>query len=394
MHGIEHLIAVTLLAGLFFIGIPSIGAFSVRKKWRQFRNKINEASLFPIVRFADFYKRDEGYIGPYRFFGVLQAIQENDIIWVKNTSCSICAELKDIDIYLLPEVVKQRGKEILPDEPLQHLSWNKVMSVPEGTEIFIAGALYNEGGKGIFRKNNSQSLTIVIYDQSPEILLKRSIWGGRQKNEYWNSYTYVSIFAGTFFLFFYAYLLLRLPIFRFPALAALTMSVVPLLPLLPPGVVFFYVYISFWRRGRYYRALRDIFLLPTRYFHESEYSGPQMECRLPTGEPYALLKFGSLDEGFGCMPFIRETAVFQPLYVPVMQYYGFGVPVLKEGKIKLTPPRDPMADYVIFPGNPDLLSFICRRKARKFEILSGGAFFIAFFMNYFIAFNIFGFLIR
>jgi Na+/proline symporter len=85
------------------------------------------------------------------------------------------------------------------------------------------------------------------------------MWAGRQRNEYWNHLTPISLIGG-----FVAELLWAVSLSgesRLQTLVALVMALIPILPLFPPGVVGFYWYRRLWRRARRIRAHRDLSLL-------------------------------------------------------------------------------------------------------------------------------------
>ena len=76
---------------------------------------------------------------------------------------------------------------------------------------------------------------VVIYDGDERSILLRAVWGGRQKNEYWNSFTLAALITGSVSLFLMSYLFLSHPLYRQAALFALTLGFFPLATLLPPG---------------------------------------------------------------------------------------------------------------------------------------------------------------
>ena len=163
--------------------------------------------------------------------------------------------------------------------------WRRIYSLPAGTPMFVGGSLELENGQGrVPRPGRASRWLVVIYDGPRETILPRAIGGGRQKNEYWNRFTLPALITGSFFLVVIAFLLLRFPPLRLPAILALTLSTFPLAPLLPPGVALYFLYRGLWKRARLLRAERDLLVLPLRYFPEEERTGGERTAPvLPTG---------------------------------------------------------------------------------------------------------------
>ncbi len=67
----------------------------------------------------------------------------------------------------------------IADEMPQIISWNRIFSLPQNSEMMISGPLFRQGGKGIFKGTEKDSLTVILFDGSRETLLKRSVWCGR-----------------------------------------------------------------------------------------------------------------------------------------------------------------------------------------------------------------------
>jgi hypothetical protein len=273
----------------------------------------------------------------------------------------------------------------LPDEEPEKISWNKIFSLPEGTKILISGSLFKEEGRPVFRSGKNRPLTVVIYDGPEETILRRSIWTGRQKNEYWNMITPGSITAGSFSLFIQTYILFRTPMLRFQALVALTASLLPVIVFVPPGILFFFLYRRLWRRGRILRAERDLLQLPLRFFPDPGDHSYQ-ETSLPDGETIAMLRVSNS----GKLPLhavegrikMRKSVLLEQYGKPDSQdYYIFGSPVQQGDTSMVEKPGDPMAEFLIIPGNPASLSAECARRAHLFELAAVAVFSIGLAMN-------------
>jgi hypothetical protein len=365
---------VITVAFLFFGLIPGIGAFSVRSHWRNFRRRMLEVSLFPFVQYSDVTRADKSP-GNFRLFGRLEAIQADNRIWVNSGSFTMEVDLTGVQLYTLPSYgigntddPFEKLEETLPDRQPQSISWNRITSLPAGIQVFVAGSMYSGQGHGIFRSQPKVPLMVVIYDGDERSILLRAVWGGRQKNEYWNSFTLAALITGSVSLFLMSYLFLSHPLYRQAALFALTLGFFPLATLLPPGVLFNFVYRYLWKRARLLRAQRDLFRLPLRYFQGKVDSAAQSEqvTPLPTGEQYIMTRDASVS--------IRDPVIIRGSGFlekpPPGDYVVFGVRPEAAEPPALIRPRDPMAELVLVLGNPEILARICDRRARILELFS------------------------
>ena len=276
------LAGLVLAAVIFYLVIPALGAVFVRSRWRGFRRSVIEASGYPQIHYEDIRGRaDEGAARQYHFLGVLEAIQDDDIIWLRNNELVLSADMKGQKVFLLPSQTTSReetltGDDVLPlsDETPRIVAWEKVRSLPEGIPVLLAGSFRAWGdrpahNRGLFRSEKKGDLLAVFYDGDNASLLRRAVWHGRQRNEYWNTITGVSMGAGVLTGMILSYFFLSPPISRIPAILSIIMSLVPIIPVLPPGLVFFIGYRMLWRRGRFLRAQRDLLNLPRRRFESS-----------------------------------------------------------------------------------------------------------------------------
>jgi hypothetical protein len=392
-----------LLAGvvLVFYGlIPGLGAIHVRNQWRRFRETVRGSVSLPPLRYRDVHGATEGAAGRFRFLGYLEALQE-DTVWIRSSELSVSAHLKEGDIYLLPEI--QGGgrpeEEMLSQEPPKRIPWKGISTLPEGTKVLVFGRLERSGGLPVFTGTREDPVTMIIYEGEERSILKGSIWTGRHKNELLNQFTFPSVAAGSFALFFLAYILFRNPLSRFSVLLAGTVSLFPVVLFLPPGVAFLFLYRYFWKRGRILRAERDLFQLPLIPFGARRPRGGE-RTTLAGGEPYAVETEDTLDgvihrcrEGYR----IRTGRMVEP---PTDDFYIFGVPeeIDPSGKKSAVPdfhsPRDPLVEYLVVPGNPYDLSLLCRKQARRYELVAGGSLLAGLLVNGFLVFVILGQIIR
>jgi hypothetical protein len=395
------LLLVFAIAFLLFGLIPGLGAFAVRRRWRTFRRRMLEVSRLPFIGYFQ-QPGEDRLLGDYRIFGDLESLQGENRIYINSGRFTVGADLKDVVIYLLPSSsgggrkdLFEQLEETLPDEELRTVLWKKIFSLPAGTRVFVGGALFSEGGRGIFRSLPQKPLVVVIYDGNRETILLRSIWGGRQKNEYWNRYTLPALIAGSIALLLTSYVMLGTPYLRFPSLVALCLSVFPVAALLPPGVLFYFLYAWFWKRARLLRAQRDLFRLPLRYFETSEtwkqVPYDEQIVTLPSREPYLLTNRpgGVVGENLT----IRGSGM---VFLPEARrgsYYLFGA--LKQGAQRvIVRPEDPMAELVLILGDPVLLSAACSRRARWLELLAALFIFSGLAVNLLLVLVLLHYLIR
>jgi hypothetical protein len=241
---------------------------------------------------------------------------------------------------------------------------------------------------------------VVIYDGEDETVLPGSIWSGRQRNEYWNQFTPASLLIGSFALLILSYLTLRSPLLRLPVLFSLTLSSVPVLPLLPPGVILFFLYRYWWRKGRYFRAQRDLVRLPLRVFRGAGGGSPvggdsTFGVELMDGSQYggrtlpASMEDALLNDG----AVLREVAEFSNFDAPDKRYV-FGVIPRSEQPSVLTKPVDPMAEFVMYRQDPAELAQRCNDEAQRLEQRSGIALALCLLINGYEVFLVLSNLVR
>ncbi len=379
---ISFALLAMLVAFIFFGLIPGLGAFSVRAKWRLFRSRMLEASTLPFLDYSDLEKDKEGR--SFRLFGNLQAIQDQSKIWVRAGNFSIAADLAGVPVYILPSEMQN---EFLPDEQPQSVPWIQISSLPAGVQMFLAGALAIEDGQAVFRSRPNNPLLAVIYDGSQESLLNRAIWCGRQKNEYWNQFTLISLITGSVALLFLAYLLFGNPQMRLAGLVSLTLSSAPLSVLLPPGAVFLFLYRSFWKKARILRAERDLHRLPLRYFK----NGSRESAFLPDGQDYRMVR-GSAEQVRAAVGGASVPPV--PLSIAPSGDDAFLFGAVSDGNPQIMKPRDPMAGLTLIRGVPEENAQRCSQRARFYTLLSGVFFSLDIVPNLVLVFAVLRMLVR
>jgi len=383
---IAYFIIILLAASVFFLLIPGIGAFLTRARWRRFRKLVQEASRYPFAR-----PEERENTGRYRFFGSLEAIQGEDRIWVTDGKLSVAVEMRDAMVHILPEETEEEGAKAAE---FSVLPWNRIFSLPEGTAMLVAGEMHREGGRGVFRPRPGAPLLVVIYEGDRKNIIRRAIWGGRQHNEYWNEFTIPSLITGSFSLIVLTYLLLRNPDLRGLALFALTLSLSPVIPFIPPGFPLYFAFRTLWHRARLMRAQRDVLRLPLHFFPKVDATpeGP-LATLLPDMEPYLMVQgrydaengrflVGNRDrQGLAGTEFLLPADVERlDMSYPIPRRrqvraedvsFLFGAYVAEGNTVRIRAPEDPMAELLLIPGDPSMLADECSRNARAFEILSG-----------------------
>ncbi|MFP4113572.1 MAG: hypothetical protein ACOC1I_05145 [Spirochaetota bacterium] len=351
------LVAILAVALLFYVAIPGVGAFGVRQRWRRFRRRVTETSLFPPVTYASVRAtRDDVATGTRaRFLGALESIQGEHTLWIRGADLTIAVDMSQSDVYMVSQADSARV-----DNPPTRTSWKRVGSLPEGIGALVSGELDVSGVHPVIRSNGGEPVFVVFFDGDPPSLVRRCLWSGRQLNEYWNSVTPGALAGGAFALIVVAYVLMRQPISPGFARLAVALASVPLLPLLPPGVALFYLYRRTWRRGRILRAHRDVVYSPLRYFR-----GDEPCAELPNGGGYCRLQTRE-DEVRALVP-DGLTMIETPVSDATPQWTLFGEP----GREPLGPPSDPLSEWVAVKGNPLATSLRCQKQARCYELSSG-----------------------
>jgi len=216
--------------------------------------------LFPEVGFDS--GGFDAPLGPHRFKGRIEALQGSDSLWIKGDGVSIQALMSDSDIYILPPEsasppdAQALEEERLPEETPGTLSWKQMTTLQEGYRVYLIGFL--EQRDGVLRMFGSRDVPLLSILHDSEDVIPRAVWSGRQKNEYWNSLTPWALLAGSLALFIMASAVFRTYQASLSARLLLLLALFPVIPFLPPGVAFFFVYLANWRRARFLRAERDI----------------------------------------------------------------------------------------------------------------------------------------
>ncbi len=345
-----------------------------------------ESTLFPYLDYSDL--GNEGSEKKYRLFGTLEAIRARDQIWINSGNFSVAADLHHVPVYILPSMsLHSTFDTAFPEEQPQSIPWKQISSLPGKTPIFIAGTLTVQNEQPEFQSKSKEPLLVVLYDGDRQSLLKRGIWGGRQRNEYWNQFTLISLITGSMALVLLSYILNSNSIVGL----SFALSLSPLAPLLPPGVLFLLLYRYFWKKARVLRAERDLQRLPLRYFRQKvDFQNEESVTLLPDGQSYAMIRGsrrgieGKMAPGDG----ISEP----PLTVQPSgnELYLFGA---RSGEF-VVQPEDAMAERVLIRGNPELNAQRCSVRARTYELMSAAFFALDIIPNFFLILLILRYLVH
>jgi hypothetical protein len=386
---VERLLLIAGISAFGYLILPLAGAFRVRRQWRIFRQAIYRSMELPILRYRTVRSAPEGS-GSFRFFGRIEASQGEDRLWLSDGSLSLQVDLKGVEIFTLPgfDAYDEEGRvedneRAFADAAPSHVPSRRIAAFPQGTEIMVAGELVMERSRPVFHARSGTDLLVLVYDGDPSTILRRSIWSGRQRNEYWNQLTPLSLTLASFSLFILAYVFLRSPELLPYAHIALTFSLLPLAPLLPPGVLLFTLYRRTWRAGRYLRAERDLLSLPTRRFSESIPLCDGSSVRLPGGGIYRVRTYTDREEALeACREGkIRTSRALIDGRSGGRTFYAFCC--TDEPRKGMT---DPFAEAVLIPGEPRTLSAACSRGARIREFTAALFFLLAMISNTLIIF--------
>jgi hypothetical protein len=385
MSPLLALFGVTLVAALFFVVIPGVGATTVRRAWRQFRASIESASLLPTLRLgAD--AQETAASGSYRFFGSLEAIQGDDLMWLTDGRLTVGAHLGGVRVFLLTSPALGHEPQLLP--------WKRVYSLPAGTKAFVAGALRTEAGRRIFAGAERRPLLVLIYEGDDHAVMRRAIESGRGRNEYWNQFTVISLITGAFLLAVFGLVMLGEPRMRVAGLLSMVAATAPLALLLPPGVGAYFVYRRLWRRARALRAERDLARLPLRYFAEADVRALDRTrtatAHLPDGEPYVMASSTRARAHSAHVSQIFASNIIDLAALHDPGVYLFGTPCPPEpastsldahAELVLCPPQDMQADLVEAHGHPAEVSLLAARYARSAALLSAVSIAVALSVN-------------
>jgi hypothetical protein len=250
-------------------------------------------------------------------------------------------------------------------EAPRRLNWNRISALTAGAKVFIGGALRQVDGQTVFIALKGQPLLVIFYECSERELWAGVLRAGRYQNEYWNPVTPYALISGFFSLLWIAQFFFARPVYRTVMLSAIIALFGPLLPFLPPGLVFTLLYRHLWQRSCLYRVFRDAVALPLKYL-ASEYACRKFEGQPSDEAPPRLIPAASPEK--------NET-----WYVSGM------VNDDAEQGMAMKAPSNPFIPYGLIPGSPKVISRIYNRDALLFEIAAWSIFAVGIALNAFFA---------
>jgi hypothetical protein len=381
--------------------IPMAGAFLNRRSWRNFRHRFSELRLKPFLDYSAYQTtKEEGSL--FRFIGGVEST-DGHTLWIRSTKLTVPVATMGAQTYLLPLPKGGIGPDVLyPDEEApERIRWDRVSTLTEGARVFVGGLLKPLDNRMTFVSTKENPLLVIFYDGPDRSLTRGVIRAGQYQNEYWNRLTPYGLILGAFSLIIMAFSFLSRPAFRLTAVTAFIALFIPLYPLLPPGMIFTFLYRRLGRQAGIYRFCRELVRLPLFYF--SPRHGPPARrdmwfpqdpglavpgdappkggvnppsiIQLPDGEPYGYVSCTSLPSTEGAIPLLipgerprkgRAWYVFGSLGGEgALQENGSPDPEKLPGE-----PRDIFAPWGAIPGAPKILAQEYNLKARLLEIAS------------------------
>jgi hypothetical protein len=352
------LVAVLFIAVFWYALVPVAGTLISRHRWRVFRERF---AYICGKQPLDYSAMRQNLNGEHYFIGNFEAITDNTTLWVKNDSLTAPVLLKNAQTYMAPLGGKKRrvtvGEKMYADadindfdpfaEAPRRLNWNRISALTAGAKVFIGGALRQVDGRQVFTALKGQPLLVIFYECSERALGAGIMRAGRYQNEYWNPVTPYALIGGFFSLVWIALMFFARPVYRTVVLSAITSLFGPLVPFLPPGLVFTLLYRHLWQRSCLYRVFRDAVTLPLKYLK------PEYVCRKFEGQPA------------GEEPPPRLI----PATVPEKNETWYVSGIVKEGRGQSAgAPSNPFMPYGLIPGSPKVISRIYNSKALLFEI--------------------------
>jgi hypothetical protein len=250
-------------------------------------------------------------------------------------------------------------------EAPRRLNWNRISTLTAGAKVFIGGALRQVDGQTVFTALKDQPLLVIFYECSERALWSGVLRAGRYQNEYWNPKTPYALICGFFSLLWIAQFFFARPVYRTVMLSAIIALFGPLIPFLPPGLVFTLLYQHLWQRSCLSRVFRDVIALPLKYLSSE----------------YVYRKFGG-------QPSDETPTRLIPAATPEKNetwYVSGDVDDEAEQGMAVKAPPNPFITYGLIPGNPTVISRIYNRNALLLEIAAWSTLAIGIALNAFFA---------
>jgi hypothetical protein len=378
------------MAVLWYGLVPMVGGLIKRYNWYMFRKRFDELRLSPILDYSRYSQIKE--TAPFRFIGGFESVTDGHTLWIRSENLTVPVSLQKAETYLLPMQKNTSSKEnpsslgdksisemFDPDkEAPERIHWERVSALTEGAKVYVGGLLMRKAGRWNFISTKENPLLVIFYDGSDQSLTTQAIRAGRHRGEYWNALTPYSLVIGALCLILIAVLFLSRPAFRLTVIVSIIALFIPILPIIPPGLLFTVIYRRLTWRSRVLRAYSDLAQLPLRYLVPMEKKpentasgevspddGNSQSCILPNGELYGYVCCAELP------PDVQKGNI--PMLLPEFAkskagntWYIFGA--LRSGEALPVQPEDPFATFGILPGKPKILARLCAAWAYMLEL--------------------------
>jgi hypothetical protein len=380
---------IIILVVFWYALVPVAGAFISRRRWRIFRLRFDDLRLRPLLDYAACMTAGDGRAavpgepgnqgppsagddrgGVFRFTGGFESVTDDHILWIRSSDLTIPVDLRGAQTYVLPSPEHENSSAFDPGkEAPEEIRWKRFSTLTEGVKVFVGGPLVFKEGRPIFVSAAGAPLLVIFYDGPDRRLTLQVIRAGRHRNEYFNPLTFYSFILGAFSLIVMAVSFFPRPGFRLTMITSFVALFTPLLPFIPPGLLFTMLYRRLWWRARIFRAYRDLARLPLRYFPPGKGDAPLPSGgSLPDGTPYLVRHRDTLPpecyrEGF---PFILPEEVRQKKE----GWYLFGCPSGTGAAPLPGEPPDPFAVWGAVPGSPEKLAEGFTLRAYVMEIIA------------------------
>ena len=239
---------VIIPAVLFYAIIPVIGVYIERRRWRNFRRRFNDLRKALSLDYASL-PDDESKV--YRFSGIFESISSDGTLWIKNDDLTVQADLKGAKTYIFLDTGA-------PGDNFQRIRWDRISSLTGDARVFVGGCLVNRNARWVFSSVPETPLLIIFYEGSEDALAIHAVRAGRLHNEYFNFLTPYGFILGAFSQIIIAIVYLSRPAYMLIFVSAFIAFFTPLLPWIPPGILFATLYRRLWFQARIYRSNRDM----------------------------------------------------------------------------------------------------------------------------------------
>ncbi|AEF82764.1 hypothetical protein [Leadbettera azotonutricia] len=347
------------MAFVWYALIPTIGAFIVRENWKRFRRRFDNLRSSPLLDYASSHSLDTGP-AEFHFAGNFESVTEDKVLWIRSGKLTMPVELDGAYAFMLPNT----SEEGIPaafdpgEEAPERIQWDRIAALTGEAKVFVGGTVAVKNKRRVFVSTPEKSLLVLFYEGGDRFLAIRAIRAGRAKNEYINRFTPYSLILGAFAQIIIALAFFSRPAFREVTVSALTALFIPLLPWVPPGILFTIVYRRLWWRVCILRAYRDLAALLLHYHS-------------PGGESYIAREYLTLPGTFyrKNLPFIIPAG--EKRLKDHWHVYG-ALPVDESGVHEDFPaePKDKFAVYGALPGDPSLLTRQYNKKANLLEFIA------------------------